>query len=78
MMILIPAYGRDYKSGEEISRDFMANKDFKISSVPHMGKFCNREDIVKNEAEVKVRYKKGPDGQHVEFVVLNTTTGEYK
>ena len=75
MMILVPAYGRDYKHKAEIVADFMGNKDFRIASVPHCGKYANREDLVKNEAEVKLKYEK-KNGEFNKFIVISTETGE--
>jgi len=77
MMILIPAYGRDYKHRAEIVADFMGNKDFKIASVPHCGKYCNRQDLVKNEAEVKIKYE-NKNGEFSKFIVIDTETGGSK
>lgn len=61
MMLIVPAYGRDYKSKAEIEQDLLGNKDFEISDISSSddGRYINlpqmREAGIK---EVRVRYKK--------------------
>lgn len=56
---LVPAYGRDYKSGKEALADFDANKDFMLMSMYGSG-LINREQIMPEEAcrWVQLRFKK--------------------
>jgi len=54
MMTLTPAYGRDYKSKEEVLADFDANKDFLINGGPESGRYVNKEEL--GGEEVKFRY----------------------
>ena len=55
---LIPAYGRDYKSANEVKADFQAGKDFIISdfSHPYDGKPTSIRDMAKGT--VNIRYGK--------------------
>ena len=58
---ITPAYGRDYKSKEEILKDFNSGKDFVIASFvhPYCGKYANKEDFKKEGLkQVTVRYSK--------------------
>jgi hypothetical protein len=60
MLTLVPAFGRDYKSGKSVQADWDANKDFIIQDISSTwdGRACNKEDI-KNEGKytsVKIRY----------------------
>jgi len=56
---LVPAYGRDYKSGKEVQADWDANKDFLIRDMsnPHDGRYINKQDAPKG-ATLNIRYKK--------------------
>jgi hypothetical protein len=55
-LILIPAYGRDYKSKKEVLADFEANKDFIV--MPHK-QATNKSDLVRlNEKNIQFRYGK--------------------
>lgn len=57
-LTLVPAYGRDYKSGKSVQEDFNGNKDFLIADFlhPYYGKPINREQIDPGTTVV-VRYK---------------------
>lgn len=57
MLILSPAYGRDYTSKKAVLADWDANKDFIIENWddPYCGKPVNKEQI--NEKSVQFRYK---------------------
>jgi len=46
---LVPAYGRDYKSGKAVKADFDAGKDFVIADVSSRwdGKPTNKADLAK-------------------------------
>jgi len=48
MLILSPAYGRDYKSKKALLADWNAEKDFVIRNFghPYEGKPCNRQQCV--------------------------------
>lgn len=56
MLILSPAYGRDYKSKKAVLADWDANKDFIIENWnhPYCGKPANKEQI---DDAVQFRYK---------------------
>ena len=59
MMILSPAYGRDYKNRNAVIRSFIANKDFIIENFdhPYSGKPVNRSQLVEaGESKVQFRY----------------------
>ena len=60
MITLVPAYGRDYKSKKEVMKDFNENKDFIINDISSRwdGKPANKNDLIKDHDEVKIRYKK--------------------
>lgn len=62
-MILSPAYGRDYKSKDEVLADFNANKDFIINDIvsPWCGKPVNRGDLLNSDTKpmsIEFRYYK--------------------
>jgi len=58
-IVVIPAYGRDYKTEEEALRDWNAGKDFKISDVSNR---YNGKYISKNDGQrVKIRFNKMQD-----------------
>jgi len=44
---LLPAYGRDYKSGKDALKDWDELKDFVITTVGHpdCGRYCNLDDV---------------------------------
>ena len=56
---LVPAYGRDYKSGKEVQAAWDAGADFIIANVhsPDDGKAINKEQAKKGEG-FNIRYKK--------------------
>ena len=56
---LTPAYGRDYKSKEEVLKDFDANKDFVINDPVSKwdGKPVNKEQLKSGDA-VTFRFAK--------------------
>ena len=63
-LTLIPAYGRNYKTREEIIKAWEEGKDFKIATVAH--KDCGRYTSVRDLKEfpgtyVKIRYNKNAD-----------------
>ena len=54
---LRPAYGRDYKSKKAILEDWIAGKDFMISS-PERSVYINKADAEKGGIfQVNIRYK---------------------
>jgi hypothetical protein len=58
-MTLVPAYGRDYKSGKDVKADFAAGKDFTIADYfsPDDGRVTNREDLLRAKVRsVNIRY----------------------
>lgn len=52
-LTLIPAYGRDYKSKEEVRAAWMDRKDFLVADIthPYDGKPGNRDDFIKDVNE---------------------------
>lgn len=63
-MIVIPAYGRDYKTREDVIKDWEGNKDFVIQDVSckYNGKYINKNDAINgNVKEVKIRFNKLED-----------------
>lgn len=58
--ILLPAYGRDYKSKAEVLVDFIANKDFILVDMQskYDGKPCNKSSLIEaGYKTVSIRYK---------------------
>jgi hypothetical protein len=54
--VLVPAYGRDYKSMKDLTIDFNAGKDFMMQP---QGCYINKEQIVGMKLKtVQVRYSK--------------------
>jgi hypothetical protein len=62
MITLIPAYGRDYNSKQEVETAFNDNKDFLIADVfnRYYNKPVNKNDLVNSSmaSRVKIRYNK--------------------
>ena len=62
VLILKPAYGRDYTNKQHLLRDWKDNKDFAISQRfgPPEGEYINREDLLNDTTcpytHVKIRY----------------------
>lgn len=54
-MLVVPAYGRDYKSAKEAKADWKAGKDFIINDFfsPYDGKPCSIRDT---KEQVMIRY----------------------
>ena len=59
MTMIIPAYGRDYKSAKAVKADYQAGKDFIISDIshPYDMKPVSIRDL-KQEPYVMIRYDK--------------------
>jgi len=57
MIILTPAYGRDYKSGKQILSDWNEEKDFILANFqdPDCGRYINKQQVQKGE-RIQVRY----------------------
>ena len=57
-LTLVPAYGRDYKSGKAVQEDWDAGKDFQINdmSSPNDGAYINNADAT--PGSYNIRYKK--------------------
>lgn len=57
-LILVPAYGRDYRSEADVRADVVAGKDFQISDVGCRwnGSYANLEQLVTDYDTVTVRY----------------------
>ena len=56
-LTVLPAYGRDYKSGKAALVDFNANKDFVTATFDHPARYINKEQIEAG-TEVMIRFKK--------------------
>ena len=57
MLVLSPAYGRDYTSQKEVKEAWDSDKDFIIESVgPHMGRYVNKPQM--NGEQVQIRYNR--------------------
>ena len=56
---LTPAYGRDYKSEEQVLKSFNDGKDFTYNDIssPYDGKYCSIRDF-KPGQRLKFRYDK--------------------
>jgi len=56
---LVPAYGRDYKSGKEVQAAWDEGKDFQIANAfsPDDGKYINKQDAKPGES-FNIRYKR--------------------
>jgi plasmid maintenance system killer protein len=54
-MILVPAYGREYKSAKAVKEDWDANKDFRISDIssPDDGRYINKQDAPKGSYSIR-------------------------
>ena len=59
MITLVPAYGRDYKSGKAVQEDWDAGKDFVINDMSHKddGRYINKNDAKKGE-KFQIRFKR--------------------
>lgn len=61
-LLVVPAYGRDYKSKSAIEADLVADKDFRISDMSagrDDGRYVNLSQLVEGQYdEVTVCYKK--------------------
>ena len=59
MTTLVPAYGRDYKSGKAVQADWDAGKDFLICDMgsPHDGRYINKADASVDGGTFTIRYK---------------------
>lgn len=79
-LTLVPCYGRDYKSGEEVLAHWKEGKDFRIMdmSCPWDGAATSSRDFDNRSAGVsydvfKIRYKK-----LTKFVLIKKVDGEWK
>ena len=69
MIILTPAYGRDYKGKQAAIDDLNAEKDFILNdlSSPQDGMLVNKRQLVADGVtQVKLRYNKRRDSSVVE------------
>jgi hypothetical protein len=57
MMILTPAYGRDYKSKKALLADFDAGKDFVTNPYNGPSQYVNKVQIEKG-TQIQFRYNK--------------------
>ena len=56
---LVPAYGRDYKSGKEVQAAWDEGKDFRINDMSHPndGAYINKNDAVPGTI-LNIRFKR--------------------
>jgi hypothetical protein len=57
--VLVPAYGRNYKSKAAVQADFNANKDFMLRSFERDGYVTKQELRESGTSTIQVRYGKG-------------------
>lgn len=50
-IVLVPAYGRDYKSEVALMKDWKAGKDFKVASLKWMGAYTSSNELDTLRAE---------------------------
>lgn len=57
---ITPAYGRDYSSKQKAVAAFNAEKDFRVVDVgcKYNGSYVNKQQLVGEYDEVKIRYNK--------------------
>ena len=57
-LTIVPAYGRDYKSGKEVQADWEAGKDFQIQDMSSLdnGRYLNKNDA-KPGMILNIRFK---------------------
>jgi hypothetical protein len=58
-LTLVPAYGRDYKNGKEVQKDWDNNLDFQICDISsrYDGKFINKQDAPVGNT-MKIRFNR--------------------
>ena len=72
IIVLSPAYGRDYKSAKEVKADLIKGRDFRIESVgPNAGRYCSLRDFPVGQV-LNVRYRS------LRQVLVITVTSEMK
>ena len=72
IIVLSPAYGRDYKSAKEVKADLIKGRDFRIESVsPNAGRYCSLRDFHVGQV-LNVRYR------GLRQVLVITVTSEMK
>jgi hypothetical protein len=55
---VVPAYGRDYKSRQEVLEAWNDQKDFVIQGLQGGGTYINKQDADRFNVAVKIRYQK--------------------
>ena len=59
---VVPAYGRDYKTLDEVKAAWEAGSDFKISSVDsNDGRYINKEGAQDAALKIQIRYNQLQD-----------------
>ena len=57
IIVLSPAYGRDYKSAKEVKAALFSGKDFRIESIgPNAGRYCSIHDFPVGQV-LNIRYR---------------------
>jgi len=60
--VVVPAYGRDYATLDEVKADWEAGKDFKIRSIDRNdGRYMSIRDCQGNGLSVQIRFNKLAD-----------------
>jgi hypothetical protein len=59
-LTVIPAYGRDYKSGKAAREDWLAGKDFRIADMfsGEDGRYINKQDADQRGITVTLRFNR--------------------
>ena len=72
-LTVVPAYGRDYKSEEEVFKDFLAGKDFLVMDIscPYDGKYCSIHDLG-DYTHIKARYQRKE-----QFAIIRNVNGSW-
>ena len=72
IIVLSPAYGRDYKSAKEVKAALFSGKDFRIESIgPNAGRYCSLRDFPVGQV-LNIRYRS------LRQVLVITVTSEMK
>ena len=60
-IVIVPAYGREYRSKRDLLKDFDAGKDFKVSDALSIynGKPCNKWELLKGGIHKAICYYNG-------------------
>jgi len=78
-LILVPAYGRDYRTPREVLTDWNRDKDFRIQDVsnPYNGRMVNRQDA-ENQADLSGTTFQIYFNRLITFCLIRKVGGEWK